>query len=222
MDKKQQILNTLNEQGLMPLFFNADKQVSIEIVKCLYAAGVRIIEYTNRGAQAIDNFKAIKKIAVAEMPDIFLGIGTIKNSSDAENFIDAGADFLVSPALADDVYVTATAANILWIPGCMTPTEILKAEKWNINLVKLFPGNVLGVDFVKAVKELFPAVQFMPTGGVDTTKENISEWFVAGVAAVGMGSKLITKNFIEDRNYDGIRDSTKQVLDIIKNIKQKN
>ena len=222
MNKKQQILNTLNEQGLMPLFFNADKQVSIEIVKCLYAAGVRIIEYTNRGAEAIDNFKAIKKIAVAEMPDIFLGIGTIKNSSDAENFIDAGADFLVSPALADDVYVTATAANILWIPGCMTPTEILKAEKWNINLVKLFPGNLLGVDFVKAVKELFPAIQFMPTGGVDTTKENISEWFAAGVAAVGMGSKLITKNFIEDRNYDGIRDSTKQVLDIIKNIKQKN
>ena len=222
MDKKQQILNTLTEQGLMPLFFNVDKQVSIEIVKCLYAAGVRIIEYTNRGAEAIDNFKAIKKIAVAEMPDIFLGIGTIKNSSDAENFIDAGADFLVSPALADDVYVTATAANILWIPGCMTPTEILKAEKWNINLVKLFPGNVLGVDFVKAVKELFPAVQFMPTGGVDTTKENISEWFAAGVAAVGMGSKLITKKFIEDRNYDGIRYSTKQVLDIIKNIKQKN
>ena len=222
MNKKQQILNTLNEQGLMPLFFNADKQVSIEIVKCLYAAGVRIIEYTNRGAEAVDNFKAIKKIAVAEMPDIFLGIGTIKNSSDAESFIDAGADFLVSPALADDVYVTATAANILWIPGCMTPTEILKAEKWNINLVKLFPGNVLGIDFVKAVKELFPAIQFMPTGGVDTTKENISEWFAAGVAAVGMGSKLITKNFIEGRNYDGIRDSTKQILDIIKNIKQKN
>ena len=222
MNKKQQILNTLNEQGLMPLFFNANKQVSIEIVKCLYAAGVRIIEYTNRGAEAIDNFKAIKKIAVAEMPDIFLGIGTIKNSSDAESFIDAGADFLVSPALADDIYVTATAANILWIPGCMTPTEILKAEKWNINLVKLFPGNVLGVDFVKAVKELFPAIQFMPTGGVDTTKENISEWFAAGVTAVGMGSKLITKNFIEGRNYDGIRDSTKQVLDIIKNIKQKN
>jgi 2-dehydro-3-deoxyphosphogluconate aldolase / (4S)-4-hydroxy-2-oxoglutarate aldolase len=222
MDKQQRIISTLTAQGMLPLFFNKEESVSISIVKSLYEAGIRIIEYTNRGEAALENFKAIKKTALNEMPDLLVGVGTIKNSNEASSFINAGADFLISPALADDVYETAIAENILWIPGCMTPTEILKAEKWGINLVKLFPGNVLGVDFLKAVKELFPAMQFMPTGGVDATKENISEWFAAGVTAVGMGSKLITKEFIAEKNYESISVITKSVLEIIKSVKQKN
>lgn len=219
MDKRDQIIQKLNEQGLMPLFFNADETVSIEVLKALYASGVRIVEYTNRGAEALNNFKQMKKIASAEMPELFLGIGTIKTEQAANTFIDAGADFLVSPALAEDVFDVAYNNKTLWIPGCMTPTEVLKAENFGLNLVKLFPGNALGPDFVKAIRDLFPEMQFMPTGGVDTTLENIGEWFAAGVCAVGMGSKLITNEILKNKNYGDITTKTKAVLDIIQKIK---
>ena len=222
MDKRLEIVKTLNTQGLMPLFFNADLKISIAVLKALYSAGVRIVEYTNRGPEALSNFKKLKTLAQNEMPELFLGIGTIKNQHQANLFIDAGADFLVSPALAEDVFDAAYNAKILWIPGCMTVTEILKAENFGLTLVKLFPGNVLGPAFVSAIKDLFPDMQFMPTGGVDTTAENIAQWFSAGVCAVGMGSKLITSTVSTDSDYQKITTSTKSVLDIIHTIKSVN
>src|SRR5690242_14293276 len=99
--------------------------------------------------------------------------------------------FLISPAYVDEVFDVAAEKNILWIPGCMTSTEINKAELKSITMVKLFPGSLLGPSYVTAIKEIFPAIQFMPTGGVSLDKNNLEDWFKAGVAAVGMGSKLI-------------------------------
>jgi 2-dehydro-3-deoxyphosphogluconate aldolase/(4S)-4-hydroxy-2-oxoglutarate aldolase len=101
----------------------------------------------------------------------------------------------------------------------MTPTEVLKAESFGLSLVKLFPGNVLGPDFVKAIKDLFPEMKFMPTGGVETTKENLTEWFASGVIAVGMGSKLITSESLKEKKYNSISENTKAVLEIIRSIK---
>ena len=219
MDKRSEIIQILNIQGLMPLFFNADIEISGNVLKALYTAGVRIVEYTNRGPEALANFKILKSLAENEMPDLFLGIGTIKNNHQANLFIDAGADFLISPALAEDVFDAAYNSKTLWIPGCMTVTEILKAENYGLTLVKLFPGNVLGPSFVTAIKDLFPAMQFMPTGGVDTTAENISQWFSSGVCAVGMGSKLISNSVIENRDYQKITNTSKAVLQIIASIK---
>ena len=219
MDKRSEIIQILNIQGLMPLFFNADIEISGNVLKALYTAGVRIVEYTNRGPEALANFKILKSLAENEMPDLFLGIGTIKNNHQANLFIDAGADFLISPALAEDVFDAAYNSKTLWIPGCMTVTEILKAENYGLTLVKLFPGNVLGPSFVTAIKNLFPAMQFMPTGGVDTTAENISQWFHSGVCAVGMGSKLISNSVIENRDYQKITNTSKAVLQIIASIK---
>lgn len=222
MDKRLKIIQTLNTQGLMPLYFNADLKISIDVLKALYTAGVRIVEYTNRGAEALNNFKGLKSLALNEMPDLFLGIGTIKNQHQANLFIDAGADFLVSPALAEDVFDAAYNSKTLWIPGCMTVTEILKAENFGLTLVKLFPGNVLGPAFVTAIKDLFPAMQFMPTGGVDTTAGNIAQWFSAGVCAVGIGSKLISSNLSDDSDFSKITMDTQSVLDIIYTIKSAN
>ncbi len=222
MDKREQIINKLNAQGLMPLYFNADPEVSAEVLKALYGAGVHIVEYTNRGEAALNNFKALKKLAEAEMPELFLGIGTIKNEHSANQFIDAGADFLVSPALAEDVFDVAYNNKTLWIPGCMTPTEVLKAEDFGLSLVKLFPGNVLGPGYVNAIRDLFPEMQFMPTGGVETTPENLNDWFASGVVAVGMGSKLITSTILKEKKYADITANTRSVLDIIQNIKAKN
>lgn len=218
MDKRIAIADTLYEQSLMPLYFHRDEKQSIEIMAALYDAGVRLIEYTNRGAEALDNFKSLKKQA-EQMPGLYVGAGTIKDETSANAFIDAGADFIISPALAEDVYDVAYSNKILWIPGCMTPTEILKAEQFGLSLVKLFPGNILGAGFVQAVRELYPGMNFMPTGGVETKTENLQEWFSAGVCAVGMGSKLISKEDLKEKKYQSITTITKQVLDTIRLVK---
>lgn len=218
MDKREAIVAKLKEQGLMPLYFNTDETISIELMRALYNAGVRLIEYTNRGAAALNNFKAMKLIAEKDYPDLFLGAGTIKDEKAADQFIQAGADFLISPALAEDVYDIAYGNKVLWIPGCMTPTEILKAEQFGLSLVKLFPGNILGPSYVNAIKDLFPAMQFMPTGGVETTDENLQAWFNAGVCAVGMGSKLVTSELIKEKAYSAITANAGNILNKIATI----
>jgi len=128
---------------------------------------------------------------------------------------------LVSPGLVLDVAKYAVSHNILYAPGCMTPTEIIAAENIGLKFIKLFPGNVLGIEFMSSIKAVFPNLNFMPTGGVDTTKENIENWFKAGVCAVGMGSKLVSDKRIEEKNFAEIEKQTRQVLEIISTIKNK-
>jgi 2-dehydro-3-deoxyphosphogluconate aldolase/(4S)-4-hydroxy-2-oxoglutarate aldolase len=150
---------------------------------------------------------------------MYLGVGTIKNAEQAQAFVDAGADYLISPGLVPAAAAVADKYDMLWVPGCMTPSEIIAAETLGAKFVKLFPGNILGPEFMSAIKELFPGLLFMPTGGVDTTKENISGWFKAGVCAVGMGSKLISKALLEARDYAKIESLTKEVLATVQSIK---
>jgi 2-dehydro-3-deoxyphosphogluconate aldolase/(4S)-4-hydroxy-2-oxoglutarate aldolase len=150
---------------------------------------------------------------------MYLGIGTIKNGQMAQKFIDAGADFIICPGLVEDVAKIADKNNMLWVPGCMTPTEIIRAETLGAIMIKLFPGNILGPKFMSAIKALFPDLLFMPTGGVDLNKENISEWLKSGVCAVGMGSKLISKQLLEEKNYQKIEELTRQAIDILKSLR---
>lgn len=215
MDKKQEILDLIQKQGVLPLFFYKYADVSIEVLKALYSAGIRTVEYTNRGEAALKNFKEMRRICDAELKGMYLGVGTIKNAAAAQAFIDAGTDYIISPGLVEDAIKVAEANNMLWIPGCMTPSEIIKAEQSGATVIKLFPGNILGPSFLSAVKELFPNLLFMPTGGVEAEKENLSGWFKAGVCAVGMGSKLITKSFLENRDYEGIKIATLKTIELI-------
>lgn len=156
----------------------------------------------------------------AEMPGLLLGVGTIKNMQQAEDYMQAGADFLVSPGFVKEVADFAIAKDVFYAPGCMTPSEIIAAENAGIRFIKLFPGNMLGPEFLSGIKEIFPKLFFMPTGGVDTTKENIEGWFNAGVCAVGMGSKLISKKLMEAKDYATIESETIKVLELIKTIKK--
>lgn len=215
MDKKKEIVDLLCAQGLMPLYYHEDQKLCIDIMDALYKGGVRLVEFTNRGEAALQNFAAMKKVAIANYPGLFLGAGTIKTAQDAKAFIDAGADYLISPGLVREVHDIAESNNVLWFPGCTTVTEILTAESWGIRFVKLFPGNILGPSFMSSIKDLFPKIKFMPTGGVDTTKENIAEWFDAGVSAVGMGSKLINKDVFTNKNFEVLTDKTKGILAIV-------
>lgn len=219
MEKKQAILSLIPEQGILPLYFYKDTIVSIEVLKALYAAGIRAVEYTNRGEAALTNFKEMRKVCDTELKGMYLGIGTIKNGEMAQTFIDAGTDYIICPGLVESVAAVADKNNMLWVPGCMTPSEIIKAETLGAKMIKLFPGNILGPGFLSAIKEIFPGLLFMPTGGVELDKDNIAGWYKAGVCAVGMGSKLITKQLLETKNYQQITAATIEALAIIKSIK---
>lgn len=219
MSKTQKITDAIIQQGMLPLYFNSSEEVSLDVLKAIYHAGVKAVEYTNRGDAALANFKKMVALRNAEMPGLLLGVGTIKNMQHANDYMAAGADFLVSPGFVPDVAAYCVSNDIFYAPGCMTPSEIIAAENAGIKFIKLFPGNMLGPEFLTTIKDIFPKLLFMPTGGVDTTKENIEGWFKAGVCAVGMGSKLISKKLMEAKDYGTIESETKKVLELIGSIK---
>lgn len=219
MNNSQKVSEAIVNQGILPLYFNADETVTIEILKSVYKAGIRAIEYTNRGDAALKNFTKMVEIRNAEMPDLLLGVGTIKTLEQAKDFEKAGADFYISPGFVPEVASYLVAKDLFYSPGCITPTEIITAENAGIKFIKLFPGNMLGPEFLSGIKDIFPHLKFMPTGGVDTTKESIESWYKAGVSAVGMGSKLISKKLMADQDYATIEEETKKVLEVIKSIK---
>lgn len=221
MNTKDRLLALIPEQGMLPLYFCHETEVTLEVLRALHRAGIRTVEYTNRGEAALNNFKAMRALCDSELKGMYLGVGTIKNSGQARAFIDAGADYIISPGLVPSVAEVADKNNMLWVPGCMTPTEIITAENLGAKLIKLFPGNLLGPAFMSTIKELFPNLIFMPTGGVDTSRENISAWFNAGVAAVGLGNNLISKLLLEAKDYDSIESLTKEVLATIAYLRNK-
>lgn len=216
----QQVLDTIIQQGVLPLYFNADEEVSVEVLRALYRAGVKAVEYTNRGEAAWNNFKKLVAIRDAEMPGLLIGIGTVKNKEDVNKYLQAKADFFVSPGFVPEIAEYLVAHDIFYAPGCMTPSEIIAAENAGVKFIKLFPGDILGPKYLSNIKPVFPKLYFMPTGGVDATEESIKGWFDAGVCAVGMGSKLISKPLMEERDYSTIEKATKSVLQIIQSIKQ--
>ena len=219
MSRTQQITDAVIAQGILPLYFNSSEEVSLDVLRSIYRAGIKAVEYTNRGDAALANFKKMVALRNAEMPGMLLGVGTIKNMQHAKDYMAAGADFLVSPGYVPDVAAHCVANDIFYAPGCMTPSEIIAAENAGIKFIKLFPGNILGPEFLSGIKDIFPKLLFMPTGGVDTTRENIEAWFKAGVCAVGMGSKLISKKLMEAKDYSSIESETKKVLELIQSIK---
>ncbi|MFN0257677.1 bifunctional 4-hydroxy-2-oxoglutarate aldolase/2-dehydro-3-deoxy-phosphogluconate aldolase [Pedobacter ureilyticus] len=216
---KETTIQAIQNQGLLPLFYYEDAQISLEIIRALYKGGVRVFEYTNRGAAALENFKIFKEALKTEMQDLFLGIGTIKSAEQAKDFIAAGADFIVCPIVNPEVAEVTHEAGLLWIPGCMTPTEIDLAQQHQAGIIKLFPANILGPDFLSSIRELFQGQLFVPTGGVEIEENNISSWFKAGVCAVGMGSKLVSKPVIEQRDYEKIESLTKKTFEIIEKVR---
>lgn len=220
MDSHQKIIEQIRKQGILPLFYHSDKDTCLGLTQALYSAGIRVIEFTNRGKEALDNFKWLVKNRNESMKDLLLAVGTIRSAEQANLFIEAGADFLISPMFDADVCDAAYINKVLWIPGCMTPTEIHEAEMAGCVIVKLFPGNVLGPSFVAGIKELFPKMLFMPTGGVEVNKENIGEWYKAGVCAVGLGSKLLTKTIMDNKDYDQLKQLTKEAIAIANSVKK--
>ena len=222
MSDKKTILQSILNQGMLPLFYWESPAVSVEVTRTLYKAGVRALEYTNRGKAALENFRMMKKTFAAEAPDLYLGIGTIKTPEEATAFIEAGADFIIAPIVNPAVAAVSEKAGLLWIPGCMTPTEIFQAQQLKAAVIKIFPANILGHEFISSIRELFQGQLFIPTGGVELNKDNIRAWFKAGVCAVGMGSKLISKDILKNEQYEILYKNTVTALQLVRDVINEN
>lgn len=218
MSKKSELLKLIPEQGIVPLYYSSDPYVSTELMRALYQSGIRTTEYADRGEKALVNFREMRKVCDAELPGMYLGIGTVKNASSAQAYIDAGAEFIVCPGMLEPVFEISERHNLLCIPGCMTPTEIITAELCGAKIVKLFPANSLGPSFIEAIQAVFSDLLFLPTGGIELHEENLRKWFKSGVCAVG-GSKMITKEIIENRKYDQLTNDATQVFNLIQSVR---
>lgn len=185
-DVQQIVLDT----PIVPVFFDADVAYAQRILQACYEGGLRVFEFTNRGANAFEVFSALMPYVQENCPGMLLGIGTIYTAEEAERFIRAGADFVVQPCLTAEVADVCRTHGTPWLPGTMTVGEVYQATKLGAAIVKIFPGNVVGPGFVKSLRGPMPAVPLMVTGGVEPTEESLREWFAAGVNVVGMGSQL--------------------------------
>ena len=189
-----EVAAVMKETGLVPLFFHPDLETSKKVVEACYKGGARLLEFTARGDFAHEVFGELVKYVSKELPGMVMGVGSVTDAAAASLFMSLGANFIVTPVLREDIAIVCNRRKVLWSPGCGTLTEIARAEELGCEIVKLFPGDIYGPQFVKGVKGPQPWTSIMPTGGVSPEKENLKAWFDAGVTCVGMGSKLIKKD----------------------------
>jgi 2-dehydro-3-deoxyphosphogluconate aldolase/(4S)-4-hydroxy-2-oxoglutarate aldolase len=208
-----EVINTILETGLLPLFYNGDVEISVELASACARGGTRVVEFTNRGELAYPVFSELVRRFADKDPKIILGVGSIADAPTAALFLASGANFIVGPSFNPEIARLCNRRKVLYVPGCATETEIATAEEYGAEICKIFPGSTVGGPaFMKAVMAPSPWHRLMPTGGVDATEENITGWIKAGAAAVGMGSKLITKQAVKEKDYDGIAERASQCI----------
>lgn len=212
-----EVINTLLEIGVLPLFYNGDSGAAIELVAACSCGGAKAIEFTNRGELAYPVFTELVKHFSKADPSVMLGVGSIQDAPTAALFIAAGANFIVGPSFNPEISRLCNRRKILYLPGCATETEISTAEEYGAEICKIFPGESAGgPGFISAVMAPCPWHRLLPTGGVDATEASIAEWIKAGAAAVGLGSKLISAEAVRAKDYDSIAAKTAQCVGWVK------
>lgn len=215
-----EVCQKIFETGMVPVFYHKDTEVAQQVLKACYEGGVRVFEFTNRGDFAHEVFAHLVKWAAKECPEMILGVGTVVDAGTASLYIQNGANFVVSPLLNPDIFKVCNRRQIAYVSGCGSVSEIGYAQELGAEIVKVFPaGNVGGPSFVKNVKAPMPWSRIMVTGGVDTSEENLTQWFKAGVDCVGMGSNLFPKEVIAEKKWNEITYLVKQVFTIINKLK---
>ena len=214
-----QVINQMKKTGLVPLFYHKDVSVAKKVLQACYEGGARLLEFTHRGDFAQEVFRELILFVNDTLPEMILGVGSVTDAAAASNYMMIGANFVVTPVFREDIAIVCNRRKVLWSPGCGTLTEIAIAEERGAEIVKLFPGNIYGPEFVKAIKGPQPWTSIMPTGGVNTSKENLKSWFDAGVTCVGLGSQLISNQVIEQRDFEGLKVTVSQVLQTIQSLK---
>lgn len=210
----------MKETGLVPLFYHNDIEVSKKVLKACYSGGARLLEFTSRGDFAHEIFAELNKYAIAELPGMIMGVGSITDAAAASLYMQLGANFIVTPVFREDIAIVCNRRKVLWSPGCGTLSEIAKAEEFGCEIVKLFPGDIYGPEFIKAIKGPQPWTSIMPTGGVLPTHENLKDWFDSGVSCVGIGSKLIQMDAQGNFNFSKIEELTRECINIINSFKK--
>ena len=206
-------IGIIKNTGIVPVFYNKDAEITKKVVKACYDGGIRAFEFTNRGDGANEVFKEVMAFVRKECPQMALGAGTILDAPTAVLYMQMGADFLVSPCMAEDVVKVANRRGVPYSPGCGTVTEMVKAMELGCDLVKVFPaGNVGGPSFVKNILGPLPWAMVMCTGAVEPTEENLTAWAKSGVTAVGMGSKLFPKDTVAAGKWEEISSLCRQCL----------
>ncbi|WP_019668871.1 bifunctional 4-hydroxy-2-oxoglutarate aldolase/2-dehydro-3-deoxy-phosphogluconate aldolase [Eudoraea adriatica] len=214
-----EVAMTMRESGMIPLFFHSDAELGKKVLKACYVGGARLLEFTSRGDFAHEVFAELNKYAMAELPGMILGVGSITDAGAASLYMQLGANFIVTPVLREDIALVCNRRKVLWSPGCGSLTEIARAEELGCEIVKLFPGSTYGPGFVKAIKGPCPWTDIMPTGGVSTEESNLRGWFEAGVTCVGMGSKLISKEILVQKDFKKLEEDVRKTLDLIKAVR---
>lgn len=216
-----EVAAVMKETGLVPLFYHTDVSLAKKVLKACYDGGARLMEFTSRGDFAFEIFGELNKYALAELPGMILGVGSITDAASASLYMQLGANFIVTPVFREDIAIVCNRRKVLWSPGCASLTEIAKAEELGCEIVKLFPGEVYGPQFIKGIKGPCPWTSIMPTGGVTTAKENLKSWFDAGATCVGIGSQLITSEILLSRDLDILEIQVRKTLATIKEVRQK-
>lgn len=208
----------MQQTGMVPVFYNADVELSKQVIRACYEGGVRAFEFTNRGEFAHEVFSQLAKWVAVECPDMILGAGSVVDAPTAALYIQSGANFIVGPMFNEEVATLCNRRCLPYTPGCGSVSEISRAQAAGCDLVKVFPaGEVGGPAFVKNVKAPMPWSMIMATGAVEPTEENLSAWFKAGVECVGMGSKLFPKQLVESGDWAAITALCRSALEIIAN-----
>jgi len=214
-----EVVAVMKETGLVPLFYHPDLETSKKVVTACYKGGARLLEFTARGDFAHEVFGELVKYVIKELPGMVMGVGSVTDAAAASRYMSLGANFIVTPVLREDIAIVCNRRKVLWSPGCGTLTEITRAEELGCEVVKLFPGDIYGPQFVKGIKGPQPWTSIMPTGGVSPTKENLKAWFDAGVTCVGMGSKLIKKDANGNFDLEKIQSMVESSLKIIQEVR---
>lgn len=207
----QSVIQQIKNQKIVPLFYHESFEASKNTVKALYEAGIRVIEYTNRGVQALENFTKLKEISAVEFPELLLGIGTVKNIKELDDYAEAKADFIITPVISEELVSHSADKNILLIPGCFTPSDVNIAFQHGLTMVKIFPADALGKNYIKSIKPVFPGMNFMPTGGVNADADDINGWLKGGAVAVGLGSALIRVDLAPEQLTEKVKDLLQQL-----------
>jgi len=205
------IIRKIKDQKIIPLFYHESFEVSKNTIKALYDGGIRIIEYTNRGGKALENFTRLKEISSTEFPGLLLGIGTVKNTKEMDDYAVAKADFIITPVINEELAEHAAEKNISLIPGCFTPSEVNSAYQNGLRLVKVFPADALGKNYIKSIQPVFPEMNFMPTGGISADFDNVTDWLKGGAIAVGLGSSLIKTEFTAGQLTEKVQNLLQQL-----------
>ncbi|MFN3754691.1 bifunctional 4-hydroxy-2-oxoglutarate aldolase/2-dehydro-3-deoxy-phosphogluconate aldolase [Flavobacterium sp.] len=214
-----EVANVMAATGMVPLFYHSDAELGKKVLKACYDGGARLMEFTSRGDFAFEIFGELNKYALAELPGMILGVGSITDAAAASLYMQLGANFIVTPVLREDIAIVCNRRKVLWSPGCASLTEIARAEELGCEIVKLFPGDVYGPQFVKGIKAPCPWTSIMPTGGVSTDEANLKGWFNAGVTCVGIGSQLISNDIINNKDFAGLEAKVKATLATIQKIR---